>query len=177
MNKKIPKSIEPEVRKALSFYPQLYSTPITFKFKKNIKKSTMMAQPTYRSFLKRRRHRAYIILISEKFKISGVKFATKDIPSEVMIGWLGHELGHVLDYERQSNIKLIVFGIKYFLFNNSIRKAERAADTFAVRQGMMKYIIATKNFILNHADITERYKNRIKRYYLSPEEIMEIVEE
>ena len=37
------------------------------------------------------------------------------------------------------------------------------------------YILKTKNFILNHADITPIYKARIKKYYLSPEEIMELV--
>jgi isoaspartyl peptidase/L-asparaginase-like protein (Ntn-hydrolase superfamily) len=58
-----------------------------------------------------------------------------------------------------------------------IVEAERSADTFAVNQGMEEYILKTKNFILNHADIDENYKKRIKRYYLSPEEIMQIVQE
>lgn len=58
-----------------------------------------------------------------------------------------------------------------------IVEAERTADTIAVNQGMGEYILKTKNFILNHADIDQNYKNRINRYYLSPEEIMEIVQE
>ena len=42
---------------------------------------------------------------------------------------------------------------------------------------MEDYILKTKDFILNHAKITPTYKDRIKRYYLSPEEIMEMVKE
>lgn len=42
---------------------------------------------------------------------------------------------------------------------------------------MESYILKTKDFILNNADVSEVYKKRIKRYYLSPEEIMVLVEE
>jgi len=173
----IPKSIEHEVLTALSFYPELSEGNIEFRFKKDIKKSTMQARPTFGSFLKNRKGRKYVILISETFKIQDKKFTTKNIPSNILIGWIGHELGHVVDYQNRSKLNLLWFGIKYLLSDRFIVEAERAADTYAVAHGMEKYIIATKNFILNHADISPTYKNRIKKYYLSPEEIMVLVEE
>jgi hypothetical protein len=37
--------------------------------------------------------------------------------------------------------------------------------------------LKTKNFILKKADIPQSYKNRIKKYYLSPEEIMILIEQ
>ncbi|WP_455169979.1 hypothetical protein [Aegicerativicinus sediminis] len=174
-NHTIPASIENEAKTALKFYPQLKETRIEFRFKKNIKKSTMLAQPTFGSFFRSRKNRAYIILISEKFKIENQEFLTTQIPSNVLIGWLGHELGHVMDYSDRSNLNLLWFGIKYLLSDRSIIEAERAADTFAVRHGMENYILDTKDFILNHAHISPIYKNRIRKYYLSPEEIMEVI--
>jgi hypothetical protein len=177
MNKIIPKIMEEKVAKALSFYPQLKETVIEFRMKENIKKSTMQAQPRWSFLWKSRKNRAYIILISNKFKIENQEFYTIDIPDEVFIGWIGHELGHIMDYENRSKLDLIVFGIKYFFSQHSIKKAERTADTFAVKQGMAEYILATKDFILNHASITQKYKSRIIKYYLSPEEIMQLVEE
>ena len=173
----IPKEIENEVNKALGYYPQLDSTYIEFKFKKNIKKSTMQARPTFDSFFRTKKNRRYVILISEKFKISDKEFRTVDIPSDIFVGWIGHELGHILDYQNRSNFNLLWFGINYLFSQNHIVEAERAADSFAVNQGMESYILKTKDFILNNADINKRYKNRIKRYYLSPEEIMELVKE
>ena len=173
----IPKEIENEVNKALEYYPQLDSTYIEFKFKKNIKKSTMQARPTFDSFFRSKKNRRYVILISEKFKISDKEFRTVDIPSDIFIGWIGHELGHILDYQNRSNLNLVWFGINYLFSQNHIVEAERAADSFAVNQGMESYILKTKDFILNNADITQTYKDRIKRYYLSPEEIMELVKE
>ena len=66
-----PKNIATEVKTALSYFPQLEDIDITFKFKKNIKKSTMQAQPSFWSLLKSRKNGSYYIFISEKFKISG----------------------------------------------------------------------------------------------------------
>ncbi|GGW23363.1 hypothetical protein [Arenibacter certesii] len=172
-----PKSIKDEVATALSYYPELADTPVTVKFKKNIRKSTMMAQPNFWSLFGSRKNRKYLILISEKFKISGKEFHTKSIDPKIMIGWIGHELGHIMDYKDRSNLNLFWFGIKYFLSGSYIIEAERAADTYAVSHGMGTYILGTKNFILDHAEIRQDYKDRIKKYYLSPEEIMVLVEQ
>tara|TARA_R110002033_G_scaffold158924_1_gene195161 strand:+ start:141 stop:749 length:609 start_codon:yes stop_codon:yes gene_type:complete len=173
---KIPADIKINVTKALAYYPQLKDTKIEFRFKKNIKKSTMQARPTFGSFFKSRKTRNYEILISEKFKIADKEFLTRHIPDAIFIGWIGHELGHIMDYQNRSKLNLIWFGLKYLFSQNHIVEAERAADSFAVAHGMEDYILKTKDFILNNADITQSYKDRIKKYYLSPEEIMELVE-
>lgn len=171
-----PNVIAKEIKKALTYYPELKNTPIEFKFKKNIKKSTMQAQPDFGSFFKSKKNRSYVILMSETVKISDTTFLTKDIPSPVLIGWIGHELGHVMDYRTRSNLNLIWFGFKYLLFDKHIIEAERTADTFAVQAGMSDYILKTKDFILNNSSIDEEYKKRIVKYYLSPEEIMHLID-
>lgn len=135
----------------------------------------MQAQPTASSFLKRKGKRSYNIFISETVKISGEVYYTKDMPKDVLIGWIGHELGHVMDYKNRSNLNLMWFGIKYLLSDNHIATAERSADTYAVQSGMEDYILKTKDFILSQANIDQSYIARIKKYYLSPEEIMEII--
>lgn len=171
----IPDSIKEEVEIALSYYPELKNTTINFEFKKEIKKSTMQAQPDFNSFFKSKGNRAYNIFISETVNIKGETYFTKNMPKDVLIGWIGHELGHVMDYRKRSNLNLIWFGIKYLLSDNHIAEAERSADTFAIKSGMEKYILKTKEFILNQANIDKEYIARIKKYYLSPEEIMDIV--
>jgi hypothetical protein len=173
----IPDVIESEARIALSHYPELANTPIEFKFKKHIKKSTMQAQPRFSSVFKSKKNRSYKILISERIKIADTVFYTKDMPSEIMIGWLGHELGHVMDFEQRSGLNLIGFGISYLASKKYIRGAERRADSYAVTHGMEMYILATKEFILKKAGLTQKYVDRIKNFYLSPEEIMILVEE
>ncbi len=176
-NKIVPENIWRETYVALSHYPELKTTPIEFKFKKNIKKSFMQAQPKLSGFFKNRKNRSYVIYINEKFKIEDETFSVKDVPSEVLIGWLGHELGHVMDYRDRSAIDMLWFGIRYVTSNNYIREAERAADTYAVNHGLGQNIIATKDFILNHSKLSQSYKSRIQDLYLSQEEIMVLIDE
>lgn len=173
----IPKDVQKEVETALRFYPELEDTQIEFRFKKNIKKSTMQARPTFWSLFKSRKNRKYLVLISRKFKISGKQFRTEDIEDEILIGWFGHELGHIMDYRHRSGLSMVWFGIKYTFSDKYIKEVERSADTFAVAAGMGEYILKTKRFILNKADIAEHYKDRIKKYYLSPTEILNLVNE
>lgn len=176
-NKIIPENIENEALEALSFYPELAETAIEFRFKDNIKKSTMQAQPRFASFFKRKENREYLILISRNIQIEGERFTMDDIPSDVKIGWIGHELGHVVDYSHRTNMGMVIFGLKYLFSSAHIKEVERAADTFAISHGMGDYILKTKNFILDNADLSEKYKERIRRLYISPEEVMELINE
>jgi hypothetical protein len=174
---KVPESIQEEARNALAFYPDLKDTYITFKFKNNIRKSTMQARPEFFSLFRNRKKRKYRILISRQFKISGSEFKTTDIPPDILVGWLGHELGHIVDYKNRSGMNLLGFGARYLLSEHHIRSAERTADTAAVSHGMGEFILKTKAFLLNHTSIPASYKERIKKYYLTPEEIMILVTE
>lgn len=176
-NKIIPESITDEVSVALSHYPELKDIPIEFRFKKKIKKSFMQAQPKFSGLFKNKKNRSYFVMISESFHIENEEFSISEVPSDVLIGWIGHELGHIMDYQERSGLNLIGFGISYLTSNKFIKEAERAADTFAVSHGMGDYILATKDFILNHAHLSTVYKDRIRKLYLSPEEILLLVEE
>jgi len=174
-NKKIPKVIENEVLKALSFYPELQSVPIDFVFKQNIKKSVMQAQPKLKTMFSSRKNWAYQINISALFKLTHTAIPIHQIPTDIMIGWIGHELGHIMDYHNRSIFGMIRFGFGYLFSTKYIQQAEKVADTFAVNHGLAYYIIETKNFILNHAELPERYKQKIARLYLSPDDIVEQV--
>ena len=92
-----------------------------------------------------------------------------------MIRWIGHELVHILDYECMSNTEMIRFGYKYYFSDKFVKHAEMMADSFAVERGMGNYIVATKRFILNHAELPQAYKDKISRLYLSPDVIVEQV--
>ena len=73
----------------------------------------MQARPTFDSFFKSKKHRKFLILISEKFKISDKEFSTRDIPDDIFIGWIGHELGHIMDYQGRSKFNLIWFCVGF----------------------------------------------------------------
>lgn len=174
-NKQIPEVIEQHVLKALSFYPELKNTVINFIFKPHIRSSVMQAQPVFTTLLWKRKDRRYRINISSHFKLIRCNMSITEIPGEVIVGWIGHELGHILDYEHRSNAGIVSFGYRYIFSPAYVKEAERVADTYAVDRGLGKYIIATKRFILDHAEIPQAYKSKIARLYLSPDVIVEQV--
>lgn len=174
-NKLIPASIESNVLKALSFYPELSNTCIHFIFKKKIKTSVMQAQPVFTTLLLQKRKRRYRVNISEHFSLIHSDMPILSIPDEVMVGWIGHELGHIMDYESRSNLNMMKFGYSYFFHPSFVKHAEMLADSLAVERGMGNYIVATKRFILDNADLPQAYKDKIRRLYLSPDVIVEQV--
>lgn len=174
-NKYYPSELKQAVQKSLSFYPELKDTEIHFRYARQIKHSVMQAQPKINTLFRTRAKRAYVIRMRRTFSMEGEVFALSELPFEVLVGWLGHELGHVMDYLNRSLPSMVAFGTGYVFSPNFVKGAERTADEFAVSRGMGSYIQATKNFILNHSDFPERYKEKIRKLYLSPDEIMEIV--
>lgn len=176
-NKIIPEDIVRAAIKALSFYPELVNIKIEFRFSENIRKSVMQAQPLYLTMYKPRKKRSYLIKISRYFFLKGKKMHLHDLPEDVLVGWLGHELGHIMDYKRRDAWSMILFGIGYITSKSFIMAAERFADTYAVNHGLGDYILATKNFILHQAGMPKEYIRKINKLYLPPEEIIEMIEE
>jgi hypothetical protein len=175
-NKVIPVNILEEANITLSHYPELEDVEIEFRYKENIKNAFMQAQPKISNLFKGKKDRKYYIFMSSKFLVEDHEFSMADVPSKVMIGWLAHELGHIMDYREKSGMQLAKFGVRYITSDNFIRKAERTADTYAINHGMGEYIFATKDFILNHSQLSDSYKKRKIRLYLSPSEILALVD-
>ncbi len=175
--KVIPKSIDKEAKIALKAYPELENVTIKFIIKPSLNKSFMKAQPNFWDLLRPFRKRSYRIYMSDTFELDQLSLKLTDIPSNIVVGWLAHELGHIMDYESRSTPSLIYYGIRYALSSGFVKEAERNADLFAINHNMVDYILATKRFILDNANLSESYKNHIRKNYLSPDEIIYIVQE
>ena len=174
--KKIPGELKSSILKALSFYPELKDVRIDFEFNEDIRKSVMQAQPRFITMYGRRKWRSYLVKISRKLRVKEEVIPIEDVPDKVMIGWIGHELGHIMDYLQRNNWALFLFGLGYYTSKSFITSAERVADTYAINRGLGDYILATKDFILHEAGFSEAYIQRIEKLYLSPEEIMDLIE-
>lgn len=174
-NKEIPDKLQEVILTALSFYPELIDTPIEFVLKDDIKKSVMQAQPKIKSIFKKKSSRKYIIKISKELKLVHDNQDISTLPCEVLVGWIAHELGHVMDYKDRSSFSMIKFGFHYVLSKNFVIKAEKRADLYALEHGLGHNIIETKNFVLTHDDIPQEYKARNKRLYMSPDEFEQMI--
>lgn len=168
-NKRYPREIKSEVETALSYYPDLDSTKIHFRWGKFTQHSFMLAQPKFETLLNKKNKRAYQIIMRKSFFLQNNKFPNGRVPSDVMIGWLGHELGHIADYKDRSGLNLIWFGIMYYFSTSFLKKAEITADRNTVDRGLVRELIISKEFGRNLKYFPKRYVDKLNGLYPSIE--------
>ncbi len=162
-------AIKENFKKALKGYPDLQSHQITV-IQRPIPKTTMRAQPVFDRFFFNKKKRRYKIEISNHAKLSE-HIKIEELPEDVLLGWLAHEVGHLQDYVHRSARNIIGFGLGYLFFPTFRMGVERKADVFAINAGFANEIVKTKKYILEHSTLPNQYKNRIEKYYLSVDEV------
>ncbi len=175
-NKTVPKVFAEEAAVALSYYPDLRLIPITFEIKDRIRNSYMQAQPDLKTILSGNHDRAYNIFISRKL-LQKAKGPSPEIPSNVIVGWFGHELGHIADYRNRSALGMAIFGLRYLGSKQFLQRTETRAEVYAVQQGMLQYLLATKRYIHDSPDFSQDYKDKIQHLYPSPEELRNLIQD
>lgn len=160
---------------ALVGFPELKDNQVRFE-KLKLKGYTMRAQPVFNGGVWHRKTRHYRVQMSDHVKIS-LHVRPKELPRDVLVGWYAHELGHIVDYHRKSLLSLIWFIIGYVFFPTHRAGAERRADLFALDRGFGDQLMATKVYILDKSSLPDRYKARIRKYYMSPDELELIIQD
>ena len=154
---------------ALSFYPELKSVNIDFTFK-NIN-TTMQCQPVLSTLLKN--DRSYIIHINNKTSFNGLLI--DDIPFNAQIGLIGHELAHVIDYEKGNKNHIISRGFDY-LSENTKKKFEYFIDSLTINHGLGWQLYDWSNYSLNNNKSSEKYKSFKRKIYMTPAIILEQIQ-
>jgi hypothetical protein len=172
-NKQYPSDIKNEVEKALTYYPDLVDVKIHFRWGVFTQHSFMLAQPKIPTLLRKKEKRAYQIIMRKNFFVKNRQFANGRIPSDVMVGWLGHELGHVLDYKDRNSLNMIWFGILYYFSTSFLKKAEITADKNAAEHGLIDELVVSKEFGRNPKYFPMSYVNKLKGLYPSVEDVKE----
>jgi hypothetical protein len=166
-NKTIPREIERECLLALAHFPELKETDIEFTYKTI--KFTMQTQPKLDFIFRKKAHRSYKIELNKNAKIfTGLEYS--ELSLNAKIGWFGHELSHVCDYEQMTNAQLVGLGFGYS-FSNFKRKVERRVDYITIRHGLGKELYEGVDYLHNKSSAYESYKKNQKAHYLSLEEI------
>jgi len=155
--------------KVLERYQSLHKYQITL-VQGKIKESTMQAQPVVSLKALFKGVKSYQIKIAE-FVRDSEEIRVEDLSEDVLVGWFAHEMGHLVDYEPYNNLEMIRYGIKYVLSDQFKRKVEYAADYIAITYGFKEEILASKHFILDNELLDKAYKAKIRKYYLSIEDV------
>ncbi len=167
-NKIIPPAIERECLAALRRYPELKNTYIEFIFAPI--NFTMVARPRLDFLFKSRKKRVYKIRINNNPQAT-TNLVYDSLTMRMKIGWIGHELGHVLSYTKMNSFQIIGFGVSY-LFPKSKRKIERDTDETVIDHQLGNELYDAAYYLWYQSNANAGYINNNKKYYLSPEEIL-----
>jgi hypothetical protein len=173
INKKVPADFEHSILAALMYYPKLQETHIEFKTR--YLTTTMAALPKVSSVFKGRENRRYSILINHT-KNRRKAPLLENAPFEARVGVIGHELAHIVDYNRKSFVQIIGNGIAYSLSNNFRRNLEQKIDRITVNRGLGEGLYAFRLYIEEEAKTTERYRRFKENIYLSSSDIAKMIE-
>lgn len=160
-----PRELKVEVERALTYYPDLKNVKIQFRWGVFTQHSFMLAQPKIHTLLRKKEKRAYQIIMRKKFFLKNSQFPNERVPSNVMVGWLGHELGHILDYKDRSSLNLVYFGLMYYFSKSFLKKAEITADKNAAEHGLIDELVESKLFGRDTTYFPKSYVDKLNWLY------------
>lgn len=166
-NKSIPERYKAVFYTALSHYPKLCK--LSIQIKESDIKSTLVVRPTAFSVVKRKHKRIYQILIdTNKFKLQGCNSLQAQ---NARVGAMGHELGHIYDYESKNTFGIIGMGICYVLSDKFHKETERWTDSITAEHHLGNQLLVFNHYVNNSPYISDKYRIMKKKYYLSTREI------
>ena len=170
-NKTIPVEIELECLAALSYYPELKNVKIIFQFGSPM--STMVSRPKLRSILRSGYEREYVITI-RKPGTSKNGLEWNELSFNSVIGWIAHELGHIVHYSHKTSGGVLFTGIKY-AFPGYRRRMERFTDNLVIQHDLGYALLEGTDYTINYSNAKPHYKKYMEKYYLSPAEIKKAI--
>ena len=138
-HKKIPLEIEKPVLIALSYYPELENTPIIFRIRK--RHTPLQTRSSWVGTFKRQEFRDYVVTISDRTEQMLTPILFKNVPFNLQIGVIGHELAHVADFSTYSPLKLIWHGIKN-ISPKYLDRFEFKTDSICIAHGLGYQLLA-----------------------------------
>ena len=153
---------------ALNRYPELHRKRITLKHKAI--NSTMQAQPSPDFLFKRKSKRTYQIFVNNNPNLTGINY--EELSFNGLVGWIGHEFAHLIDYNDMSNKELLGFIAGYVFDKRTMRRTERNADRETIKRGLGTQLLDGVTFFEKHNKVSKKYRRRKQKNYLSKKEII-----
>jgi hypothetical protein len=168
-DKTFPQEVELECLTALSYYPELKNIKIIFRFGSSM--ATMVSAPKSRSIFKSAPEREYQVTIRKKgTSKNGLEWS--ELNFSAFVGWIAHELGHIVHYTHKTSAGVLFTGIKY-VFPGYRRRMERFTDNLVIQHDLGPALLEGTDYSINRSQAKSKYKRYLGRYYLSCGEIRE----
>lgn len=162
-------SIELAFYTSISFYPELSNAKITVRFEPI--ETSMQCRPEFSSFWSF--GRGYVIIVNSD---TSSPIYPLNASFSALVGCIGHELSHIIRYEKQSKSEILSDGIK-FLSNDAFRSYyEKETDKITVEKGLGFEQYEYAKYIFENPKLSSEYLEFKKKIYHSPEQLLSLYE-
>jgi hypothetical protein len=145
----------------------LASVSINFKYRSS--KFTMQTLPKMSFLYRKRSKRQYTIIVNNNARFyTGMDY--NELTQKAKIGWIGHELSHIIDFQERNILGIIRVGI-YYGKSKFRRRLERKVDVLTIEHGLGEELFDGVDYMLNSSAANENYKKNFIKHYLSLKEI------
>ncbi|MEO0473096.1 MAG: hypothetical protein AAF206_26005 [Bacteroidota bacterium] len=155
---------------ALSYYPELKETDIEFVHQKL--NTTLAARPKMGSVFKKAGKRKYQIFINNH---ESCEIPLDAAPFNAQVGVIGHELAHIVDYEKRNTNKIFGAGLSYAT-RQSKASFEKQTDRITIEHGLGWQLHHWADFVLKYSKANDKYLAFKERIYLTPKQILTYME-
>jgi hypothetical protein len=116
--------------------------------------------------------RSYRVIISTKSAPEMERILLKNLPINAQIGILGHELAHIIDYNKKSITELIAVAINYGINPAYHAWFEKSTDRRAIDHGLGWELYAYSKYVRTLFGSVDREVNLSDDFYLHFNEIL-----
>jgi hypothetical protein len=158
-----------DVRLTLSYYPELQGANIKVYYSSI--KQTMNSRPCFRNLFVKRANRTYRIIINNNTrKEKGLPIA--ELSEDVRIGFIAHEVAHMLTYDQMNNLQTLKFAIRYVFSKKFVYNVERYTDNVVIEHHLARQLYAGTAYCRSCTDLTPEYRAYSSTYGLNLSEII-----
>jgi hypothetical protein len=133
VNKSMPAEYEKQILAALSYFPELRETKITFTLVKG-NSGVIETRPEWLSVFRNSKSRAYIVFIGDSSAKYSPPFKFRDSPVNGQVGIIGHELSHILYFSMRNTFGLLRTGIAH-VSPRYMDNFENKTDSVCIERG------------------------------------------
>lgn len=144
--KQYPPQFEKQILLALSYYPELKSTPVKFRIRQ--RHTALNTRATWFGVFESPRKRNFVITISDSSEAMLMPFMFKNVSFNAQVGVMGHELGHITEFLKMTTLQLFAHAIKN-VSAKYIDRFEYNTDAICIEHGLGYQLLEWSSNIRN----------------------------
>jgi hypothetical protein len=176
-HKVLPQGFEAQALLALSVFPELKDTRISFDIQED--SYPLRAVPKFLTLIGPHRNRRYTVIISPDSSPIPEIFLLKGLPYEAQVALLAHELSHISYYEKYNTFQFIKFGIKFLTDSHFRTTHEKTTDELVIYRGLGDALLYNAIFVRTDPVAQPFYEEIasefLDKFYMMPNEILSVM--